>query len=206
MGDLLCPGCRADLAWLPAERCPRCAQPTPMGAVCGACLKRPPAFAAALAVLRYDHPVDVLVQRLKYGGELALAGWFADLLAQSLPSQASPDLLIPMPLHPARLRQRGFNQAAEIGRALARRLKIPCQPDACRRLRDTPPQAGLPLDERRKNLRGAFACVTDLRDRRIALLDDVMTSGTSLEELAKTALKAGAAEVEVWAVARTCTR
>ena len=108
-----------------------------------------------------------------------------------------------MPLHASRLKERGFNQALEIARVVAKRLSIPLDARCCIRTRPTQAQAGLSLQERRKNLRGVFACRSDLSGRQVVLLDDVMTSGASLSELAKTAKKAGAASVECWVVART---
>lgn len=199
---LLCPACQGDLPRLPAERCPRCALPTAAGAVCGACLRKPPAFVATCAVYRYEHPADLLVHALKYRGELAVAGFLAGQLAPNVAGRPLPDLILPMPLHPRRLRERGFNQANEIGRHLAKGLGIPCRPELCRRVRDTPPQVGLPLKARRGNIRQAFACQGELAGRRVALVDDVMTSGASLDELARSALAAGAREVEAWIVAR----
>lgn len=202
-GAPLCTACLGELPLLPGMRCPLCALPTPGGEVCGACLKRPPAFDRCQAVYVYAHPADILVQRLKYGGELALAGFLAERLMRAIDTTELPDLILPMPLHPARLAERGFNQAVEIGRALSARLDVPLAVDVCQRVRDTPAQAGLDLVERRRNLRGAFACVGSLRGRRIALIDDVMTSGASLDELAKALRNAGAPSVEAWVVART---
>lgn len=203
LGGPLCPDCRDDLPRLPATRCPICALPTPAGEVCGACLKRPPAFERCRAAFAYAHPTDVLVQRLKYGAELTLAGFLAEQIVRAVDAADLPDLILPMPLHPRRLGERGFNQAVEIGRRLATRLNVPLAVNACRRVRDTPAQAGLDLAERRRNMRGAFACTQTLNDRRIALLDDVMTSGASLNALAQAARNAGAAGVEAWVVART---
>ncbi len=202
-GAPLCPACLGELPRLPASRCPLCALPTTSGEVCGACLKRPPAFDHCRAVLAYTHPTDVLIQRLKYAGELALAGFIADLLMRGIDTADLPDLILPMPLHPRRLGERGFNQSVEIGRALSARLRVPLAVNACQRVRDTPAQAGLGLKERRRNLRGAFKCAVDLKGRRVALLDDVMTSGASLDELARAARNTGAARVEAWVVART---
>lgn len=202
VGGPLCPACLEDLPLLPAACCPRCALPTPDGALCGGCLKQPPAFVQARAVYLYDHPADILVQALKYRGQLALAAFLAEHMARRVAAHPLPDLIIPMPLHARRLRERGFNQAAEIGRRLAGQLGVPCRPDACRRVRDTPPQVALPLRARKRNMRKAFACGADLRGLRVALLDDVMTSGASLDELAGTVLAAGASEVESWVVAR----
>jgi ComF family protein len=108
-----------------------------------------------------------------------------------------------MPLHPARLAQRGFNQAAEIVRRLSPRVGVPWLPDACQRVRNTPSQAGLDLKTRQRNLRGAFVCNIDLSGKRVALIDDVMTSGSSLDELARVVRKAGAIEIQAWVLART---
>ena len=197
----LCPACQMDLPRLPDARCPQCALPGPGGVLCGTCLKRPPHFSTTRAAYIYGHPADILVQALKYRGELALAPYLARQLAKAAEAAPMPDLIVPMPLHPGRLRERGFNQAGEIARHLSRQLGIP-HAHACRRLRDTPPQVNLPLKARRRNIRAAFACERDLTGLRIALVDDVMTSGASLDELAVTVLKAGALEVEAWVVAR----
>lgn len=203
LGAALCAPCRRDLPRLPSPRCPSCARPTPVGEVCGACLKRPPAFERCRAALAYDPPADILVQRLKYGGELALAGFLADLLLPEIDRAALPDAILPIPLHPRRLGERGFNQAVEIGRRLSRRLGIPLILADCRRIRDTPAQVGLDHAARLRNLRGAFACGEALRGRHVALLDDVMTSGASLDALAQAVRQAGATRVEAWVVART---
>lgn len=209
-GDQLCPGCRQDLPVLPPQRCSQCALPLPSrqedfhgGVACGACLRRPPAFDHTVAVYAYDFPLDALVKHFKYQGALELAAWFAQGLAQQALGHNNIDLLIPMPLHAERLGERGFNQAAEIARHLAKHLQLPWLPSACQRIRNTPPQAGLDLKARRRNLRGAFRCDVDLSGMRVALVDDVMTSGTSLNELARTVKKAGAASVAAWVVART---
>jgi ComF family protein len=209
-GRMLCAGCAEDMPRLPRERCPQCALPssahggdTHGGALCGNCLKRAPAFQATVAAHAYAFPLDALVRHCKYGGALAVTDWFAERLADELAGSALPDLIVPMPLHETRLAERGFNQAVEIARRLAPILGIPWTARGCLRIRDTPPQAGLDLKARRRNLRGAFRCDPDLAGRRIALLDDVMTSGASLDELARMARKAGATEVSAWVVART---
>lgn len=199
---LLCPGCFADLPKLPETRCPQCALPTAHGEICGACLRHPPAFTQGESVYRYAHPLDHLVHALKYRGEIAIARFFAERLAERLGTGPRPDVIIPMPLHPNRLRERGFNQAALIGEHLGRLLSLTMRVNVCRRIRDTPPQVDLPVDARRKNLRAAFACDSDLAGRKVALLDDVMTTGASLDELAREVRRAGAAEVLAWTVAR----
>lgn len=202
-GDLLCAGCEGDLPRLPALRCPRCALPTPDGGLCGACLQHPPHFDRTLAAFAYGFPLDALIQAHKYRHQLELADLFAAALAREAGRRPLPDWIMPMPLHPARLAERGYNQAGEIARRLARRLDLPCEMETCRRIRATPSQAGLDLKARQRNLRGAFACEQDLAGRRVALVDDVMTSGSSLNELARVVKRAGAAEVEAWVVART---
>jgi ComF family protein len=201
-GTLLCPACASDLPPLPPARCPVCASPSAGDTVCGACQRRPPAYARTEAARAFDHPLDALIRHFKYDGVVALSALFAELLADTLAPRQPVDLVLPMPLHPARLAQRGFNQAAEIARRLAPAIGLPWRADVCRRVRDTPPQAGLDLAQRRRNLRGAFVCDVDVSGLRIALLDDVMTSGSSLDELAQTVRRAGAVDVRAWVVAR----
>lgn len=202
-GHALCRACEADLPWHADPSCPVCALPSGAGGVCGACLQRPPAFDATLAALDYRFPLDAVLQRYKYAGFLTVAELMGTLLSGKAQDRPRPDALIPMPLHPARLRERGFNQATEIARVVARRLAIPLELHACGRTRPTRPQAGLTVQERARNLRGVFACRKSLEGKRVVLLDDVMTTGASLNELARTVKDAGAARVDCWVVART---
>jgi ComF family protein len=199
----ICNACEADLPWLDAPCCPVCALPSGSGEVCGECLQDRPAFDATLAALAYRFPVDAVLQRYKYSGLLAVATLAGSLLNQRIQAATKPDVIIPMPLHPSRLKERGFNQANEIARMVARDSCIPLDLEACSRTRPSKPQAGLTLKERKKNLRGVFACHVALEGKQVALLDDVMTSGASLNELAKTIKDAGAARVDCWVVART---
>ena len=199
----LCPGCRDDLPWHHQPQCPQCAIPTPDGRVCGTCLKHPPAFDCTHAALTYAFPADQMIPRLKYHGQLAIAPVLGACLAQALEHAPRPDRLIAMPLHPKRIRERGFNHATEIARTVASRLGLPLDLDSCQRIRDTPPQMGLKHNARRRNVRGAFTCSEEIQGQRIALIDDVMTTGTSLDELAATLKQAGAREVSCWVVART---
>ena len=181
--------------------CPQCALPTGNGNICGACLAHPPRYDRVTAAFAYAWPLTPLIHHYKYAGNLALAGLLGQAIAKRLAVDA--DLIIPMPLSPARLRTRGFNQAIEIARVVSRLTGVPLAVNACRRVRDSAPQAMLPWRERVKNIRGAFVCDADLRGRRIAVLDDVMTTGATLNELARTLRKAGAAEIQGWIVART---
>jgi ComF family protein len=200
---LWCAACDASLPYLNAPHCPICALPTPQGEPCGHCLADPPAFEGTIAVFSYSFPLDKLVQALKFGEQLALAQVFAEKLAQRITHETLPDYLIAMPLHPARLRERGFNQSHLLAKNLARKLNLKLLPQACQRVRDTPAQSTLKWKERDKNVRNAFQCNVDLTGQRVALVDDVMTTGASLDALAAVVKKAGATHVETWIIART---
>jgi len=201
--ELLCAACIGELPALP-ESCPQCALPSPAAAVCGSCINRSPHFDATLALWRYEFPCDGLVQALKYGAQLALAGFFA----RSLASRPLPevDVVLPMPLHAKRLAERGFNQALEIARGLARYRGTPIEPRGVLRVKNTPPQTELPYEDRAKNVRGAFRCELDLSGASVAVLDDVMTTGATLNELARVLKRAGARRVENFVIARTVLR
>lgn len=202
--ELLCGPCGKDLPRLPALRCPVCSLPTPLGDTCGACLKQPPHFDATQACFYYDFPVDRLIQALKYQHRLAVSGYLARALrdASPLPS-AGADVVLALPLSAPRLRQRGFNQALEIARPLARHLGLPLLLDGYARVIDTAPQTGLPWPERHRNIRGAFQCSLDLSGKRVIVIDDVMTTGATLDEFARILKRQGAATVINWVAART---
>ena len=199
---LVCATCAGALPRVP-ESCPCCALPSAHGSACGQCLADPPAFDQSLAAFVYTFPLDRMVQSFKYHGALAYADWFAQAMMEGREAPPAADMLIPIPLARSRQRERGFNQALEIARPLSRWTGIALLADAAIRLRDTPPQTSLPWRERAKNIRGAFACATDLTGKNVIVIDDVMTTGASLEEFAKTLKRAGAAHVENWLIART---
>ena len=196
---LWCNSCDAALPYLDAPHCPVCALPTPAGEVCGHCLTDPPLFGSTTAIFGYAFPLDKLIQGMKYGEQLALAHAFAKKLLQRIDKSNFPDYVIAMPLHPAKLRERGFNQSL----LLAATIELKLLPNACRRVRDTPPQSALPWKERKKNVRNAFSCDRDLAGKRVALVDDVLTTGASLNALAEAVSKKGAIEISAWVVART---
>ena len=203
-GALLCAPCDADLprmSRLAREQCDTCAIPLTSGDRCGACLTHPPAYDHVCAPFTYAFPADALVQALKYRGMLAIAPLFGGAIAASLGQR--PDVIIPMPLADARLRERGFNQSQEIARQVAKLTGIPLLPRACRKVRDTAPQAALPWKERAKNVRKAFVCDEDFAGFHVAVVDDVMTTGATLNELARNLKQAGAARVTGLIVART---
>jgi ComF family protein len=153
-----------------------------------------------LAPFAYVFPIDAVVQALKYGGRLTLSRPLADALAATIDERV--DLLIPMPLSEARLRERGFNQSHEIARPVSRITGIDLAADLCRRVVHTPPQAMLPWKERARNVRGAFVCDTDLSGLHVAVIDDVVTTGATLNEIARVLKRAGASRVSGWSAAR----
>lgn len=202
----LCVDCLKDLPWHDSAHCPQCALPALDNQHCGHCLNSPPDFDTTQALFRYEYPFDAMLQRFKYNQRLTMADTFGVLLANAIQSTTRPDIIIPMPLHPQRLQERGFNQSVEIGRVLAKHLNVKLDLQSCVRIKLAPPQASLPLKERVKNMRGAFRCNTKLDGLRVALVDDVMTTGASLNALASTVKKAGAAHIECWVLGRTLPR
>ncbi len=196
-----CKACGADLPRLKENHCPVCALPSANRMVCGKCLQYPPDFDRTVAVFVYAFPVDKLVQAVKFSGQLVLVNYLADALAERI--SVLPDGLIAMPLHPARLRERGYNQSQLLAQRLAKRLSIPLLANACERVRNTSPQSALPWREREKNMLHAFECSADLSGKHIAIADDVMTTGATIAALASAIKRAGAREVSAWAVART---
>ncbi|WP_334157981.1 ComF family protein [Oryzomicrobium sp.] len=211
--DLLCAGCRADLPQLPDARCPVCASPSAGNQPCGACLRHSPRFDATFSVWPYAYPVNGLIQALKYGSRLDLAAPLAQALLAELehPDSAQArywpvtgwDAVIPVPLHDERLRERGYNQAQELARPLARLLCRPLWDDALHRVRATPSQAGESREERLKGVRAAFVAAEKVAEQRVLLVDDVMTTGATADACAHALKVAGATAVGVAVVART---
>ena len=205
-GHDLCAGCRADLPWL-GRACRRCGEPLPEAAPedipCGRCLKKPPPFDAVHTLFRYEASARELITGLKFRARHPAARLLGELMAERFAGCAEkPDLLIPVPLHRNRYTARGFNQAIELARPIARRLEIPLSLSDCIRSRATAPQADLLADERRRNLKNAFNLRRPLEAEFVALIDDVVTTGATASALAKVLRKAGVARVEVWACAR----
>jgi ComF family protein len=192
------------------SRCRCCALQTPHGiGRCGACLVDPPPYATATTAVDYDHPWDGLITRFKFHAALDLAPAFAAqmLAARQRESAPPPTLLLPIPLSDARLRERGYNQAWELARRLGRALGCVADARLLLRVRDTPHQLALLPEERAGNVRAAFAVEparrAELAGRAVTLVDDVMTTGATVAEAARTLLQAGAREVGVWVLART---
>lgn len=196
-----CAGCEADLPRLPLSRCSVCAVALESGVTCAACLTRPPCYDSVSAAYAYAFPVDALIQSYKYGRNLTLVPVLGAALLAAAPAQI--DAIVPMPLSNRRLRERGFNQAQELARYAGRRMGVPVLPHACRRVVDTAPQVALPWAERARNVQGAFVCDASFEGMTVALVDDVMTTGATLDELARNVKRAGAVNVCAWVVART---
>ncbi|MES0874874.1 ComF family protein [Sinimarinibacterium thermocellulolyticum] len=203
-GPLLCEPCVLDLPWNDAA-CARCALPMTAPGICPACLHRAPRFDAAWAAFRLQPPIQHGVHALKYHADFGQARLLGELMARRLQARDAPlpELLVPVPLHPLRLMRRGYNQAAEIARVIARACSIALDLDGARRVRRTEDQIGQSRAARRRNMRGAFVVRTDLAGRHVALVDDVMTTGATFDELARACRAAGAVRIEAWAAART---
>ena len=206
----ICPPCRKDL---PRNQhpCPRCAQPmpTPATPACAACLRRTPVVTRVIAPWIYTLPVDYLLHRFKYHGQLGYGDLLGSLLAEHLSTTLTevqrPGLILPVPLHPARQRLRGFNQALELARPVAQRLNVPLESRRLHRIRATPEQVQLNARARRRNLRGAFS-FEGICPPHVAIMDDVFTTGSTAAEIARVLRRAGAERIEVWCIARAVAR
>ena len=205
----LCSACYAELPWITCS-CERCAAPLPESAAsCGACLQRPPPWDASLIPFRYQAPLDRLILSLKFQRRLAVAPTLGRLIADTVRARDGvlPDALLPVPMHARRLRERGFNQAHELARVLGQELQLPLLQAGVRRVRHTEMQSRLDGKARRSNLRGAFALDESLLANaglpgHVAIIDDVVTTGSTVAELTHTLRQAGVQRVEVWACAK----
>jgi ComF family protein len=199
---VFCPDCLRELPVIEAAHCPDCLIATERGERCGACLAHPPDFDRAYALYRYEFPVNRLVHGLKYQARFALArAWGRMLAARTADFPA--DGVLPLPLHAERLAERGYNQALEIARHCARARGLPLYGESLVKHRSTPPQSGLSLKARRRNLQGAFRCLEDFSGRHLLLIDDVLTTGATANEAARVLKRHGAASVGIAVVART---
>jgi ComF family protein len=202
----LCKACQQELPWL-TQMCERCALPLTNATTCGACLYQPPPFDKTLALWHYQQPVDHFITNLKFNHQLVYARLLGELLAQRLQQHyqqhALPECIIPVPLHTKRLRERGFNQALEIARPIAKQLKIKLDFKNCQRTRATEAQSALPAKHRHKNVKDAFAIKNKFHARHVALIDDVITTGHTITELSHALRKHDVEQIDVWCCART---
>lgn len=205
----LCPACIASLP-VNSSPCKRCGLPLPditthkSSAFCGPCVASPPAFDQVIAPWVYGFPVNAAVSRFKYSSQRALGRPFAVALADTIRKRGAPlpEALIPVPMHPGKLRKRGFNQAEEIAIWLSEQLDVPVLEGGLERTRRSDAQSGLNRKRRLTNLKGAFAANMPVPDH-VALVDDVMTTGATVEELSRLLRRQGAKRIDVWVIART---
>lgn len=215
--DCFCLSCREKILLVSHPLCPMCGRPYPSAGgedhLCGICMTRPPYFYQARAWACYptaeveDHPLRGVIQRFKYGRKVSLGRPLGRLMARGCRqyfSEVSLDLILPVPLHPKRLRWRGFNQAVIFAREVGGLWRLPMDPFILLRSRETVPQTDLTEEERRKNVRGAFSLVSAgaVRGTRILLVDDVYTSGATINECSRILVRGGAKEVHVLTLAR----
>lgn len=201
----LCLACAAELP-RPATACHRCALPLSDPGICGRCLRKTPGFDSTYAVFHYAPPVDFLIQRLKFNRKLNYARLLGSLMAVELSKRYSvadelPEAIIPVPLFPSRLRSRGYNQALELARPIANQLDIPIDYKSCTRTRETVMQSDLPAKLRRRNVKGAFQTRSIDADY-VAIIDDVMTTGYTVDELARVVRSSGVKKIDIWICAR----
>jgi ComF family protein len=202
----LCSHCFKLLPWYTSPRCPQCALPTSSGSLCGICLQHAPAFDHTLTPFRYAYPLNRLLHQFKYHQQLSLG----NLLANSLLTQLSifaetarPQVVMAMPMHINRVKQRGFNHALELAKQVHHHCGIVLDIEGCVRVIDTPTQAGMDMKTRTRNLRGAFATHRSWQGQHVMIVDDVMTTGASMHAVAKVLKQAGATQVTALVLART---
>ena len=198
----LCCACITDLPLL-GPSCPRCAMPTTHSQLCGQCLSHPPEQDLSFSLFRYHASIKHLIADLKYHDKLYLTQLFSHLMSEQLKHRPLPHCLIPIPLHPKRLRQRGYNQSVELAKTLSKQLGIPVSNRYLSRIINTVPQASLPFKHRKNNIQHAFKLMSSNVPLHIALIDDVLTTGHTANIAAKLLRQKGVKIIEVWTIART---
>ena len=199
----LCSDCIKDLP-LNSSACPACARANSASRLCRDCRVKPwPSIDHCHALLSYQYPVNYLIQAAKFRQNLSLANSLGQLVCRDFSSdRVKPDCIMPVPLHFRRLISRGYNQSVEIARPLANMLRVKLDLHSCKRIRATPPQSNLPAHKRKHNVRNAFLVNKQLTYKHVLLIDDVITTGNTVNEVARVLSKAGVARIEVLACAR----
>ena len=203
----ICVSCYRKLPWIESA-CSQCAIPLVSGSTatlkCGQCLRQPPAFDHSTSLFRYQDDAIKLIQQLKFNEKLVNSRLLGSLLTSAIENGTVelPDLIVPVPLHKKRLRQRGYNQSIELARAVSKACHLPVDVRSVIRVRDTGAQTGLNRTRRRENMRGAFEMARALNARHVAILDDVVTTTSTVNELARLLKRAGVRRVDVWSIAR----
>lgn len=206
----ICRPCQQELPILP-HHCLKCAQNLSPGneieLVCGSCLQSPPPFHRIYTLFPYKPPITQLIINLKFRHQLGNARALGLLMAEKAlyhwySHSSLPDLLIPTPLHPLRLKERGFNQSLEIAKAVAHALHLPIDRFGIKRIRLTASQSSLPAKQRLNNVKGAFSTTINYKGLHVAIIDDVVTTGHTISEISQVLKQAGAARIDVWCCAR----
>lgn len=202
----VCKRCR-DLLVRIEHACHHCALPLPdpQAISCGKCLKQIPSFDRVFTTCSYEEPLRSLLHEFKYQSGLYLRTFLVDLMLDSCPTNYQPECLVPVPMHPKRLRQRGFNQAVELSKGLGRQLNIPVDSNLCQKIRNTNAQADLDAKQRHSNLHKAFTVRSNVY-QHVTLVDDLVTTGSTANELARCLKAQGVQQVDVWCLARTTTK
>ena len=199
-----CPNCQKLLPWIKSG-CLICNRHMNSWGVCGICQNKKPCYAYSIVPFRYDSPISNIIQQLKYSEQLHYAFALGKMLSSQIMASKSnlPEVIIPIPLHQKRIRTRGFNQASEIAKVVSKNTRIPLQQKYLIRSRNTDSQTGLSEKMRNKNMKHAFIVKSTKYNEHVALLDDVITSGATVNSAASALLKSGIAKVSVWAIAKT---
>ena len=203
--ETMCRACLNDIM-VNTDACPACAKANTASNICADCLSQPWQFIKkATTLFQYHDPVNHLVQHLKYKQGIDIASHLGKMLCTLLPSEnaALPDCILPVPLHSGRLISRGYNQSIELARPLSRQLGIKLDTSSCKRVRATMPQAGLSAKKRKQNVHNAFTVSKKIGYNHVLLVDDVITTGSTVNELARMLSLAGVVRIDVLAVART---
>jgi len=205
----ICHDCIAELPYK-NQSCSRCAIPMDSikSPVCGHCISQPPSYDVLLSPFEYHFPIDKFITELKFRHKLYSAHTLGHLFSEFIKTKSTPlpECIIPVPLHPKRLRQRGYNQSLEIARIVSKNLKIPINRKLCERVKNTAPQTGLDAKNREQNIRNAFRIIQAKHYNHVAILDDVVTTGHTVEALAKLLRQQGISVIQVWSVARVNQR
>ncbi|MFN7098651.1 MAG: double zinc ribbon domain-containing protein, partial [Gammaproteobacteria bacterium] len=206
----LCSDCEKELPWA-SLACKQCGLRIPASAtsaICGQCQISAPAFNYVFALCDYEEPIDRLITAAKFNHQLVYTRLLGELIAQKAQQnwykqQPMPDLLLPVPLHHTRLRERGYNQALEIAKYAAKKLKMSLGKQYCKRIKATLPQSSLAHNERDQNVKDAFVLQKPLSVKHVAIIDDIITTGHTVDEMSKTLRQAGVERIDIWCCART---
>jgi ComF family protein len=205
----LCSHCERELPFI-KHACPRCGIEMEINTqICGNCLKNPPPFDDTVTLFHYENPISKIIMDLKFQQKLVNAKILGELMAKHLNylfannNYPKPDCIIPVPLSAKRLRERGFNQALEIAKPIAKHLNIPIDINNCKRTRHTEAQAIIPANKRKSNIKNAFKIIKTINAKHVAIVDDVVTTGNTVIELSKTLQQAGIERISIWCCART---